>query len=146
MRGCVMHNDLWPWPIPSRSFSHEFAIQLLKYVTSFHVRSLAHTVLDGLFTYFTQMTSNIKSYVTCNDLWSWPISSRVFSHKFAIKLPKYGTSCHVHSKVHRVLDKFLLYMLCICLQKAVYSHSQCRRGGGGVGVRGYPSRSQIYNF
>ena len=30
---------------------------------------------------------------TNNDLWPWPISSRSFSHDFAIKLLKYGTSC-----------------------------------------------------
>ena len=24
MRGCAVHNDFWPWPISSRSFSHNF--------------------------------------------------------------------------------------------------------------------------
>ena len=30
MDGCVVCNDLWPWPISSSSFSHDFAIKLLK--------------------------------------------------------------------------------------------------------------------
>ena len=34
MRECVTHNDLWPWPISSRSFSHDFEIKLIKFVTS----------------------------------------------------------------------------------------------------------------
>ena len=50
INGCVAHDDLWPLPISSRSFRHEFGIQLLKNVTSC-VRSTAHTVLDGFFLY-----------------------------------------------------------------------------------------------
>ena len=30
MSGGVVHNDLWPLPISSRSFNHDFAIKLLK--------------------------------------------------------------------------------------------------------------------
>ena len=38
MRGCVAYNDLWPWPISSRSFGLEN-----------RVRSVASTVPDGFF-------------------------------------------------------------------------------------------------
>ena len=41
---CVAHNELWPWPVSSRSLSDDYAIELLKYVTSCRVRSAAHTV------------------------------------------------------------------------------------------------------
>ena len=43
MRGCVAHNDLWPWPISSRSFGLDLENR---------VRSVAFTVLDGFFLYF----------------------------------------------------------------------------------------------
>ena len=49
MRGCVVHNDLWPWLISLKSFSHDFTMKLLKYGTSCHVRSIACTVVDGFF-------------------------------------------------------------------------------------------------
>ena len=77
MRECAVCNKLWPWPISSRSFSHVFAIKLLKYDTSCCVRSTALTVLD-IFPYLAQMITSIRCG-TCNDLWPWPISSRMFS-------------------------------------------------------------------
>ena len=40
MRGCVAHNDLWPWPISSRSLGLDIENR---------VRSVASTVLDGFF-------------------------------------------------------------------------------------------------
>ena len=83
MRGCVACNDLWPWSISSRSFSHDFAIKLLKYGTSCAVRSTACTVLDEFFLYLAQMITNMRGYVVCNDLWPWPISSRLFSCEVA---------------------------------------------------------------
>ena len=42
MRGCVACNDLWPWPISSRSFGLGLENR---------VRSVASTVLDGFFPY-----------------------------------------------------------------------------------------------
>ena len=48
----VMCNNLWSWPISSRSFRHDFTIKLLKHSTSCHVRSTAHTLFDGFFPYF----------------------------------------------------------------------------------------------
>ena len=105
-----MHSDLWPWPISSRPFSHDFAIKLLKYDTSCGVRSTTCTVLDGFFPYLAQMITSMRRCVACNDLWPWSISSRSFSHDFAIKLLKYGTSCAVRSTACTVLDEFFLYL------------------------------------
>ena len=65
MRGCVAYNDLWPWPISSRSFGLGFENR---------VRSVASTVLDGFFPYFIQMISSMRRCVACDDLWPWPIS------------------------------------------------------------------------
>ena len=110
MRRCVAHNDLWPWPIFSRSFSHDFAIKLLKYGTYCRVRCAAHTVLDGLFPYLAQMITSMRGCVTCNDLRHWFIYSRSFSHDFVINLLKYGTSRRVRSTACTVLDEFSPYL------------------------------------
>ena len=56
MRGCVAHNDLWPWPISSRSFGLDLENR---------VRSVASTVLDGLFLYVAQMITIIRGCVAC---------------------------------------------------------------------------------
>ena len=79
MIGFVAHNDLWPWPKSSRSFSLDFAIKLLKYGTSCCVCSTAWAVLDELFPYLAQMITSIRGCVTCHDLWLWRISSWLFS-------------------------------------------------------------------
>ena len=55
MRGCVAHNDLWPWPISSKSSGLEN-----------RVRSVASTVLDGLFLYMAHMITIIRGCVACN--------------------------------------------------------------------------------
>ena len=44
MRGCVAHNDHWPWAISSRSFRHDFAIKLLKYVRPPHAVSALYSL------------------------------------------------------------------------------------------------------
>ena len=67
MRGCVAYNDLWPWPISSRS---------LGLGLKNHVRSVAFTVPDGFFPYLVQMITSMRKCVACDDLWPWPISSR----------------------------------------------------------------------
>ena len=66
------------------------------------VRSVTPVVLDGIF-------NSMRGCVACNDLWPWLISSRPFSHEFAIKLLKYGISCRVHFTAHTVLDGFFPY-------------------------------------
>ena len=109
MRMCVTHNDLLPWPKIWRSFSHCFATKLLNYVTSCRVRSTAHTVLDCFFPYLAYMITGVRGCVLCNDLWPWPVSSRSFSHNFAIKLLKYGTSSFVCFTACTILDGFFPY-------------------------------------
>ena len=73
MKGCVVHHDLWPWPISSRSFSLDLENRVL---------SVASTVLDGFFPYLVQMITSMRRCVACDDLWPWPISSRSFDLDF----------------------------------------------------------------
>ena len=67
IRGCVACNDLWHWPIFSRSFGLDLENR---------VRSVASTVLDGFFPYLVQMITSMRKCVACDDLWPWPISAR----------------------------------------------------------------------
>ena len=73
MRECVAYNDLWPWPI----FSRSFGLGLEN-----HVHSITSTVLDGFFPYLVQMITSMRRCVTCDDLWPWPVSSRSFDLYF----------------------------------------------------------------
>ena len=91
MRGCVAYNDLWPWPISSRSFGLGLENR---------VRSVASTVRDGFFPYLVQMITSIRRCVACDDLWPWPISSR----SFGLDLEN-----HVRIVAATVLDGFFLY-------------------------------------
>ena len=56
MRGCVAHNDIWPWPLSSRSFGLDVENR---------VRSVTSTVLDGFFLYLAQMIAIIRWCVVC---------------------------------------------------------------------------------
>ena len=87
-RRCVAYNDLWPWPIPSRSFGLGLENR---------VRSVASTVLDGFFPYLIQMITSMRRCVACDDLWPWPISSR----SFGLDLEN-----RVRSVASTVLDEF----------------------------------------
>ena len=69
MRGCVVYNDLWPWPISSRSFG--LGLENC-------VRFVASTVLDWFFPYLIQMITSMRRCVACDDLWPRAISSRSF--------------------------------------------------------------------
>ena len=60
MRECVAYNDLWPWPISSRSFGLGLENR---------VRSVASKVLDGFFPYLIQMVTSMRRCVACDDLW-----------------------------------------------------------------------------
>ena len=73
MRGSVAFNDLWTWPISSRSFGLGLENR---------VRSVASTVLDGFFPYLVQMITSMRRCVAWDDLWPWPISSRSFNLDF----------------------------------------------------------------
>ena len=62
--GCVACDDLWPWPISSRSFGLDLENR---------VRSVASTVLDGFFFYMAQIITIIRGCVACYDFWPpWP--------------------------------------------------------------------------
>ena len=56
MRGCVACDDLWPWPISSRSFVLDLENR---------VRFVASTVLDGFFSYLAQMITINRGCVAC---------------------------------------------------------------------------------
>ena len=92
MKGCVAYNDLWPWPISSRSFGLGLEN---------HVRSVASTVLDGFFPYLVQMITSMRRCVACDDLCPWPISSRSFD---------LDLENHVRSVTFSVLDRLFLYL------------------------------------
>ena len=92
MRGCVAFNDIWPWPISSRSFGLGLENR---------VRSVASTVLDGFFPYLVQMITSIRRCVVCDDLWPWPISSRSFDLDLANR---------VWSVTFSVLDRLFPYL------------------------------------
>ena len=56
MRRCVACDDLWPWPISSRSFDLDLENR---------VRSVASTVLDGFLLYLAKMITIIRGCVAC---------------------------------------------------------------------------------
>ena len=92
MRGCVAYNDLWPWPISSRSFGLGLENR---------VRSVPSTVHDGFFPYLVQMITSMRRCVACDDLWPWPIYSRSFDLDFE--------KC-VRSVTFSVLDRLFPYL------------------------------------
>ena len=92
MRGCVAYNDLWPWPISSRSFGLGLENR---------VRSVASTVLNGFFPYLIQMITSMRRRVACDDLWPWPISSRSFDLDLENR---------VRSVTFSVLDRLFPYL------------------------------------
>ena len=92
MRRCVAYNDLWPWPISSRSFGLGLENR---------VRSVASTVLDGLFPYLPQIITTIRGCVACDDHWPWPISSRSFYLDFENR---------VRSVTFSVLDRLSFWL------------------------------------
>ena len=79
MRGCVAYNDLWPWPISSRSFGlgpeNRWPISSRSFGLGpeNRVRSVSSTVLDGFFPYWVQMITSMRRCVACDDLWLWHI-------------------------------------------------------------------------
>ena len=92
MRRCVACDDLWPWPISSRSFGLDLENRVL---------SVASTVLDGFFPYLVQMISSMRRCVACDDLWPWPISSRSFDLDFENR---------VRSVTFSVLDRLFFWL------------------------------------
>ena len=92
IRGCVAHDDLWPWPISSRSFDLDLENR---------VRSVASTNLDGFFLYLAQMITIIRGCVACYiffKIWNWIFVK--FLKFFGLDLEKKST----------VLDGFFPYV------------------------------------
>ena len=99
MRGCVACDDLWPWPISSRSFGLDLEN---------HVRSVASTVLDGFFTYLAQIITIITGCVACYvffqnlEIWifgkflkifrPWPLKKKNYSSWWILSI--YSTNDH----------------------------------------------------
>ena len=75
-----MFSDLWPWPISSRSFNHEFS----------RAAEIWHILLCPIYS-----SSIVFPYLTQNDLWPWPKYSRSSSCDFACN--KTSKICHVFS-------------------------------------------------
>ena len=92
IRGFVACNDLWPWPIFSRSFGLDLENR---------VRSVASRVLDGFFPSLVQMITSIRRCVAYDDLWPWPMPSRSFDLDFENR---------VHSVTFSVLDRLFPYL------------------------------------
>ena len=69
--GYVTCIDLSSWPIPSRSFRHNFAIKLLQYGTL--------TILDEFFPYLTQMITSMRRCVARNVMWPWHLCLRLYT-------------------------------------------------------------------
>ena len=92
MRGCVAYNDLWPWPISSKSFGLGLENR---------VCSVPSTVPDGFFPYLIQMITSMRRCVACDDLWPWPISSRSFDLDFENR---------VHSVTFSVQERLFPYL------------------------------------
>ena len=106
---CVAYNDLWPWPISSRSFG----LGLKN-----HVRSAASTVLNRFFPYLIQMITSMRRCVTYYNLWHWPISSRSFDLDFENR---------VRSVTFSVLDRLFPY-----LPQIITTLRGCVVGAGGI--------------
>ena len=90
VRGCVEYNDLWPWPISSRSFGLGLENR---------VRPVASTVLDIFFPYLVKMINIMRGCVACGGL--WPISSRSFGFELENR---------VRSVASPALHGFFLYL------------------------------------
>ena len=75
MRGCVACDDLWPWPISSRSFGLDLENR---------VRFVASTVLDQFFLYLAQMITIIRGCVACY------IVFRIWKFKFLVNFRNFS--------------------------------------------------------
>ena len=129
MRGCVAHNDLWPWPISSRSFGLDLENS---------VRSVAFTVLDGFFLYLAQMITIIRGCVACYVFFRiWKFE---FLAIFGLDLEKKNLqfsmdSFHIWYKWSLVWESVLHIMTFdldlyqtwydLCIKQMIYFHGYC---------------------
>ena len=103
MRRCVTCDDLWPWPISSRSFGLDLENR---------VRSVASAVLNGFFLYFAQMVSIIREFVACY------VFCRIWKLKFLADFLNF--SALTLRKKSTVLDGFFP-----CLAQIIISIREC---------------------
>ena len=149
MRGCVACDDLWPWPISSRSFGLDLENR---------VRFVASTVLDGFFSYLAQMIAINRGCVPCcvffrickfeffEIFWPWPwkkkstvldgffpcLAQMITSMRGCVAYNEFwpwpissrsfglGLENHVRSVASTVLDGFFL-----CLIQMITSMRRC---------------------
>ena len=111
MRGCVAYNDLWPWPIFSRSFGLDLENR---------VRSVASTVLDGFFPYLVQMITSMKrcrmwwpltlTYIfKVIQPWLWKLCPLCSVYSSGWILFIFGTNDHYHQRVCRMERFFRIW-------------------------------------
>ena len=93
MRRYVACDDLWPWPISSRSFDLDLENR---------VHSVASTVLDGFFTYSAQMITIVRGCVMCY------VFFRIWKFEFLANF--WNFSALTLKKKSTVLDGFLSYL------------------------------------
>ena len=124
MRGCVVCNDLWTWPLSSRSFSHEFVIKLIKYGTSCFVR-LQHIQFWMNAFHILHKWSLVWSGVTHHDLWSWPISPSCLAAHCLF----YGSYSHV-VQIQPIRGQCVMYHFQVKGQCHTFHLNLYGRGGG----------------
>ena len=112
MRGSVACNDLWPWPISSRSFC--LGLENL-------VRSIASTVLDGFFPYLTQMITTMRGCRT-----QWPLTLTYIFKVIRPWLRKSCPLCSVYSSGWILFTRGQFWPLgivvgCVCLSVCAVS-------------------------
>ena len=107
IRGCVACDDPWPWPISSRSFG----LDLENWV-----RSVASTVLDGLFLYLAQMITIIKR---C-DLNFWQYFKNFRSWPWKKNLQFSMDSFHIYHKWSQVWEGVLHIMTLTYIFKVIW--------------------------
>ena len=72
MRRCVACDDLWPWPISSRSFDLDLENR---------VHSVTFSVLDRLFPYLPQIITTIQFWMDSFHIWyKWSLAWEGVSH------------------------------------------------------------------
>ena len=91
MRGCVACDDLWPWPMSSRSFGLDLENR---------VHSVVSTVLDGLFSYVAQIITIMRGCVACY------VSFRIWKFEFLANLKKKNLALTLKKKLQFLMDSF----------------------------------------
>ena len=96
---CVACNDLWPWPVSSRSFSDDFAIKLLKYVSSSLARRGVNNPIFSICAAHERvchMQWPLALTYIFKVMWLWRcLFYGLYSYVAQIQPLRAGTTCHV---------------------------------------------------